>query len=320
MRNVTDDRCEPGESPCHGTSSVREAKQSFIAFAVDWIRGYTDGGSDANLGAVEGIGLANSLANMLRDSGRALRIIEVRQHHDEFVATETAGNVVGPDAGCDASGDTRQQSVGHRVTKLVIHDFEAIEIDKQQCQLAMPCGDIPDCQLQPLDQQQSIGQPGQSVVMGDALRGDCHAYGLVEGLHQLVVAESQSLVLVHGTEQALLGIGQGMQGIRKPIRSCAYPPALPTEPVGVRRYAGPDWLPHRHRLRRSQYRDFVCFPGSARSDVLVARDETLQFYVLKRLHNGLCASEHCPLCAVLTGLHFTYLWDGFRGSGKFGSP
>jgi hypothetical protein len=45
------------------------------------------------------------------------------------------------------------------VPKSVIYDFEAIEIDEQQCQLAIPLNSTLDCQLQPLDQSSRFGSP-----------------------------------------------------------------------------------------------------------------------------------------------------------------
>ena len=88
----------------HG--GVRAAKEHFIALAIGGIGGQTDGRSDANLIAVERIRLTNSLANLRRDSDGALRVIKVRQQHHEFVATVTTGDVVTPDASCDAGSHT----------------------------------------------------------------------------------------------------------------------------------------------------------------------------------------------------------------------
>ena len=88
--------------------------------------------------------------------------------------------------------------------KPVIHDFEAIEIDEQQCQLAMPRSSTLDCQLQPLDQQQSIWKSGQPIVMGHALCSNRQSRRIAESVHQLVIANPQSLVVMQGFEQAFL--------------------------------------------------------------------------------------------------------------------
>ena len=58
-----------------------------------------------------------------------------------------------------------QQLVTHRMSMLVIHGFETVQIQVQQCKVALVTLGLRQRLIKPVSQQQSVGQACQSVVV-----------------------------------------------------------------------------------------------------------------------------------------------------------
>ena len=66
--------------------------------------------------------------------GRIVRVLDLRQQHDEFIAALTADRVRAPDARHQASCHRLQQRVANRMSQAVVHVLEPIQIEEQHGQ------------------------------------------------------------------------------------------------------------------------------------------------------------------------------------------
>ena len=95
--------------------------------------------------------------------------MQVFEHHDKLIATETRYRVALANAGHQPAADTFEQQVADVMAQRVVEVFEVVKIDEQQGPvfLAAPAGDH---RLgQPVQQQAAIRQAGQGVVKRQAL-------------------------------------------------------------------------------------------------------------------------------------------------------
>ncbi len=142
----------------------------------------------------------------------------------------------------------------------------------------MPAGGLPDRQLQPFDQKQAVWQPGQPVMMGDALGGHGPPRGCIERLHQVLAVRFQVFIFAQDANEPLFGISQANQCIveRPRVAACA----------GVCRLAP---IPS---LCRQGYRWFAADSGPTRSSFPIALEsDHAEIYSGARF-DGLCGTVH----------------------------
>ena len=94
------------------------------------IHGHPDGSSHLQLHAVEAIGQGHSLGNAAGHLPHGSHIRRARQNDDEFVAAVSADEIPGPSASRNSGRHRHQQLIAGRVTVLVVHFLEPIEVNE----------------------------------------------------------------------------------------------------------------------------------------------------------------------------------------------
>ena len=146
-----------------------------------------------------------------------LRLGQVAQHHDEFVAAEAAEQIVVAQVLVQAGGCGLQQRIAGGVAEAVVDVLEAIEIDEQHRQRGAAVAGLLDGLGGLLAQQHAVGQAGQQVVVGqqlDALIGFALAGDVTEQDHEArrqAVAAVQFNQHLHPHAQAGLAVKAQVQ-------------------------------------------------------------------------------------------------------------
>ena len=131
----------------------------------------TDACAERELASVDVDRLMHGIEDARRESFRLMGRIVSQQDDGELVAAEARHRVATADAAGQAPRRQFQQLVAGHVPKRVVDVAEAVEIDQEH-------GDAGSLRqsaqriTQPLDQQQAVRKPGQSVMlrhMGDGV-------------------------------------------------------------------------------------------------------------------------------------------------------
>ena len=91
------------------------------------------------------------------------------EEHDELVAAEAGGGVAVAHAVGDPSRDLDQQLVARVVASGLVEDLEVVETDKQKRPLSPAARAAGERLLQTVAEQATVGQLGQSIVIGEVL-------------------------------------------------------------------------------------------------------------------------------------------------------
>ncbi len=142
-------------------------------------------------------GRAHRLVDPIRQRpGRRLRLLEVLHQDDELVPAESGHGVRGPHELEQSPGHLDEDGVARRVPESVVDRREIVQVDGQQHRVRPAAFADAGRPLQPVEEQDPVGQPGQVVVEDLA----CHV-GL---LRPEAVVERRPVVAedAHGSGQA----------------------------------------------------------------------------------------------------------------------
>jgi hypothetical protein len=110
-------------------------------------------------------GLSQGIQQSLPDRRQVRRLlVQVLAQHHELVATEPSKCVHGSQGMCEPAGDRDEQPVPDRVAVRIVDLLEAVQVEEQQPGRSGLASDPRQYLLQPIQQQQSVRQPGQRVV------------------------------------------------------------------------------------------------------------------------------------------------------------
>ncbi len=133
--------------------------------------------SDADAGAGDHVvagnlhGLAQRFEQAPCQRHRVLLAIQIFGQDRELVAAQARDDVLRAQAGLNAARHGDQEFVAHGVAQAVVDQFEAVEVEEQQPELALRfCARASEHLRQVLLETLPIGQPGQAVVEGDVLQ------------------------------------------------------------------------------------------------------------------------------------------------------
>ncbi len=74
----------------------------------------------------------HSVPQLLGDLGGLFARLEIRQHHDEFVASGPRQGIVAAQAALEPIGHRLEQSIADQVAQLVINGLEMVQVQEQQ--------------------------------------------------------------------------------------------------------------------------------------------------------------------------------------------
>jgi len=82
----------------------------------------------------------------------------------EFVASETSGRVAGPEGGGEPRRHGDEELVPGGVPEAVVHDFEVVEVEEQDCERRARAPRPLEGVLEAVPEQGAVGEPAKSVV------------------------------------------------------------------------------------------------------------------------------------------------------------
>ena len=145
---------------------VRGLDQFFRIRAVVGVNADPDGGGDMQLVLRDLVRRAERSDDLLRAGGRIVRVLDLRQHHDEFIPALAADRVRAADARHEAPRHGLQQPVANHMAQAVVHVLEPIQVEEQHGQAMAVAAGEGNRLGEPVVQQHAVGQVGQKVVLG----------------------------------------------------------------------------------------------------------------------------------------------------------
>ena len=112
-------------------------------------------------------GPAHGLAELLRDLGHVLHVVDAGQEQRELVAREPGHGVAQANAGGEPLGHRLQKLVARRVAEGVVHGLEPVEIDEHHRQAMAVAAGLGEGDAEPVVEEASVGQPGEGVAVGE---------------------------------------------------------------------------------------------------------------------------------------------------------
>ena len=100
----------------------------------------------------------------LREVGRLVHALDVFAQNHELVAAQTRDGVGLAHRGSDASRRLDQELVADRVAERVVHRLEAVEVDEEHGEHALPTAHAGECLLEPVGEHHPVRQAGERVV------------------------------------------------------------------------------------------------------------------------------------------------------------
>ena len=101
--------------------------------------------------------------------GTVLRLIEVAEYRNELVASHARYGIALAQGGFHALAYGDQHGIAGVVTVTIVDRLDVVQIEEDYRQRLAVAVTVDDGLFQPVGQQQTIGQAGQWVEVGDAL-------------------------------------------------------------------------------------------------------------------------------------------------------
>ena len=124
-----------------------------------------DAGAADNAVSVEQIRLADRSDQAARQHGDLFRPRDAGLHHGKFIGAETRDGVFFPQGRPQALGHALEQLVADGMTQRVVDGLKVVEVEKQDRNLVAAATGVRQQFIEPLAQQDAVGQPGQAVML-----------------------------------------------------------------------------------------------------------------------------------------------------------
>ena len=155
---------------------------------------------------------------------RALRLVGLRQQHDEFVAAVSRGKVGVAQLLADGIGEGDDGAISRRMAELVVDLLEAVEVDHRAGEGVPIAVGARNLLFQARVEGAEVGQPRQAVGLRERaevllLRGELER--AIDSRHQLLLAERLGQVVGRAEREALrlrLGVALGREEDHRRVR------------------------------------------------------------------------------------------------------
>ncbi len=137
------------------------------------------------------------LRHMHRRRQRHITIRQTRQQHGELIATHPGHGVALANAGTQPLRHLLEDMVTRGVAETVVDRLEAVEIQKQHRNPFVPAGSQLQGSLETILEQRSIGQPGQHVVVGQALDPFLRCLALADINKKADITDQITVIIMH---------------------------------------------------------------------------------------------------------------------------
>jgi hypothetical protein len=146
------------------------AQQRVQILPVGGIERDAHAGAQAHLVGCELEGRSHCLQDSAGDQCGRLRLGYLLQDDREFVAAEAGHRIALADGRPQALRHRPENLIAHRVAEPVVHCLEAVQVHEQQRHRAVMAAHLEHGLLQPVSQQQAVGQAGEHIVVGEVLQ------------------------------------------------------------------------------------------------------------------------------------------------------
>ena len=125
-----------------------------------------DAGRHVELAVVDVERRGERLLQALGDDRGAADVLDLLEQQRELVAAVAGDGVAGAQRTFDALGDGHQQAVADEVAERVVDELEAVEVAEQHgaAELVLVAARALEAELQAVEEERAVGQPGQGVV------------------------------------------------------------------------------------------------------------------------------------------------------------
>ncbi len=161
-----------GLGAVHGEVGVA---QEFSGVLARFGEGDADAGGDADIVAVDGVGLGEAFAEAVGEfldvafAGGAVLAGVAEDEGGELVAAEAGGGVPGADGLVEAAGGVDEEFVTGLVADGVVDRLEAVQVDEEDGGAAVAAAAAGQGLADAAGEQGAVGQVGERVVLGAVL-------------------------------------------------------------------------------------------------------------------------------------------------------
>ena len=233
------------------------------------VGGHADAGRDLHHGRADGDGPGRGREHARDDLQHLPGVFDVLHDGHEFVTAQAGQRVALAQGLAQALGHGHQQLVTDGMAVPVVDVLEAVEVEVDDGQLLAAPTRLPHRLVQPVGQQDAVGQAGQRVVVGVEVQLLLVLLELGDVREQRQVLPGHALLVAHGADGGHAGI---VFATLAPVPDLAHPVPLVDElapQVGVE---GPVLPARFQEARVLPQRFFACVAGDA-SEGLVDIDD-----------------------------------------------
>lgn len=144
--------------------------QRIVILPVHRIDRHADTCRHRDRAVVDKIGRRELTANLLGHRRGAFLAIDFRQHDDELVTAISAGGISGTDTGGQAPRHLPQERIPRSMSELVVDALESIQVEEHQRHPPSLPGAVSHSLIEPVEQQTSIGQTRELIVVRHVTR------------------------------------------------------------------------------------------------------------------------------------------------------
>ena len=150
----------------HGEVGVFE--EAIDVFA-DGKEADADAGGDDDLVLADANGLGDGGEEFFADIFGVLVGAKIGEEDNELVSAHAADGVGLAHAGFESFGDLAEDGVSGLVAEGVVHAFEVVEVDHEDCEFVLGAGGALDGDFEAVAEQSARGQAGEMVVVRDVI-------------------------------------------------------------------------------------------------------------------------------------------------------
>ena len=130
--------------------------------------------------------------------GRFGNTLQGGQHDQEFVAAAAGHRIFFPDTPLEPFGNLLQEKIAERVSQRIVDDFEAVEIEKQNCDFLVVLAASAGQRFgQDLTEKSPIMQAGKGIVIGEKLDPCLGHFAVSDVFNRAFVEKEVSVAVAH---------------------------------------------------------------------------------------------------------------------------
>ena len=209
--------------PVHGHVGILD--QNVRVNAVNRRDGDADAAGDKELNVFVIKGLAHGLEQPVRYQGDSVERINIRQKNQEFVTTLPGQRIPQAQQHLEPVGEFDQQLIASGMAKAVVDVLEVVQIEKHQRHLVALAVHVVQGHLQPVIEEDAVGQAGEGVMLGLMLQRFLLAFKFGNVVKNRDIVGDAPLLITHRVDGQPFGIDlaafAAVPDLARPLPLCA---------------------------------------------------------------------------------------------------